>query len=145
MARKQRYTCAEVQQALIACNGLIYLAAEKLGCSSKTVLNYCGRYPSIREVVAEKRGKRVDVGEAALDKAVLAGEAWAVQFLLRTQGKDRGYVERYDHRHGGAEDLPPIRFSLEDAVAALQRAKRDRMFDGPGGNGQPDGDRPLPG
>src|SRR5262245_6648578 len=116
MAGKQRYTRAEVLEALLACNGLLYLAADRLGCGSNTVINYMRRYPSLRRLVLEKRGRRVDVGEAALDRAVLAGEPWAVQFLLRTQGKDRGYVERSEVV--GA-DGAPVRFTLEQAVAAL--------------------------
>jgi hypothetical protein len=31
--------------------------------------------------------------------AVLAGEAWAVCFYLKTQAKDRGYVERSEVQH----------------------------------------------
>jgi hypothetical protein len=93
MARKFRYTVEQVLGALNACNGLVYLAAEKLGCTSQTICNYQNRHACIREAVLEKRGRRVDIGEAMLDKAVLAGEGWAVQFLLRTQGKDRGYVQ----------------------------------------------------
>ena len=94
MAGKQRYTVGQVAEALDACKGLIYLAARRLGCTSATVINYTNRYPSLRAIVAEFRGRRVDAAEAALDKAVLAGEPWAVLFLLRTQGKDRGYTEK---------------------------------------------------
>ena len=94
MAGKQRYTVGQVAEALDACKGLIYLAARRLGCTSATVINYTNRYPSLRAIVAEFRGRRVDAAEAALDKAVLAGEPWAVLFLLRTQGKDRGYTAK---------------------------------------------------
>ncbi len=107
MAGKQRYTRDQVQKALVDCNGLLYMAAKKLGCTSGTVINYMHRYPTIKEVVDERRGERVDIGEAQLDKAVLAGEAWAVQFLLKTQGKDRGYVEKseQDIKHSGGMEF----------------------------------------
>ena len=36
----------------------------------------------------------LDVGELSLLRAVQNGEAWAVCFLLKTQGKQRGYIER---------------------------------------------------
>jgi hypothetical protein len=91
MARKFRYTVEQVLEALNACNGLVYLAAEKLGCCSQTICNYQNRHARIRQVVLEKRGRRVDVAEAALDKAILNGEGWAIRFLLSTQGRDRGY------------------------------------------------------
>jgi hypothetical protein len=132
MAGKQRYTVAEVIEALNDCNGLLYLAADKLGCTSETIINYKNRYPTIAEAVREKRGKRVDIAEASLDKAVKKGEAWAVQFLLRTQAKDRGYVERQELT---GEDGAPIRFSLEQAIEALNKADHDRMPDSYRGNG----------
>jgi len=94
MPGKQRYTQDQVVVALKECNGLLYLAAQRLGCDPDTVTNYLNRYPRLRRIVQEHRGRRVDLAEAALDRAVLAGEAWAVQFLLRTQAKDRGYIEK---------------------------------------------------
>jgi hypothetical protein len=96
MAGKQRYTTKQVLDALNHCNGLFYLAAERLGCTRLTIRNYAKRYPKIRQAVLEKRGRRVDIAEAALDKAVLAGEGWAVQFILRTLGRSRGYGEKTD-------------------------------------------------
>ena len=36
------------------------------------------------------------MAELSLFKAIQTGEAWAVCFYLKTQGKDRGYVERYE-------------------------------------------------
>ncbi|MEI8016283.1 MAG: hypothetical protein D4R81_07615 [Nitrospiraceae bacterium] len=38
----------------------------------------------------------LDEAEAALHKAVMRGEAWAVCFTLKTQGKGRGYTERLE-------------------------------------------------
>jgi hypothetical protein len=104
MAGKPRYTVEQVVAALEACNGLLYMAAEKLGCSGQTVLNYMSRHPSIRQLVLERRGKRVDIGEAMLDRAVLAGEGWAIRFLLSTQGRDRGYLPAVQ-LEGGARPL----------------------------------------
>jgi hypothetical protein len=121
MARKQRYTSEQVQNTLVACNGLVYLAAERLGCASTTICNYMNRYPSIRRVVLEKRGKRVDVAEAALDKAVLAGEAWAVQFLLKTQAKDRGYVERQEVTGADGAAIKVRVLTDEQRLAAMQK------------------------
>jgi hypothetical protein len=96
MAGRQRYSLVEVSAALKSCNGLLFLAAAKLGCTPQTMSLYLRRYARLRREVNERRGRRVDLGEAALDNAVLRGEAWAVQFLLRTQGKDRDYVERQE-------------------------------------------------
>lgn len=34
----------------------------------------------------------IDTAEAALHRAILEGESWAVRFALTTLGKDRGYT-----------------------------------------------------
>jgi len=38
----------------------------------------------------------LDNAESVLYKAVLNGEAWAVCFFLKCQGKSRGYIERQE-------------------------------------------------
>jgi hypothetical protein len=51
----------------------------------------------------------VDTAELALWHALQTSEAWAVQFALRTLGKDRGYVPQLDTKdlsdHTGLADL----------------------------------------
>jgi hypothetical protein len=124
MAGKQKFTPGQVIAALNHCSGLIFLAADRLGCTSRTVFNYANRYPSIRTAIDEKKGKRLDVAEAKLDAAVLAGEPWAIQFLLRTQGRDRGYGECHQHEHMGKDgrDLYPV----EAFVAAAIKHAREK-------------------
>lgn len=41
----QRYTAKEVAQALIETKGMVYIAAQRLGCDPDTIRNYCKRYP----------------------------------------------------------------------------------------------------
>jgi hypothetical protein len=119
---KQKFTPGQVIAALNQANGLIFVAAGRLGCTSATVINYANRYPSIRDAIEEKKGRRLDVAEAKLDAAVLAGEAWAVQFLLRTQGRHRGYGESQQHEHTGRDgkDLYPVEAFV---AAAIKHAK----------------------
>src|SRR3954449_7553558 len=94
MAGKRRYTQEQVLAALDECQGLCFLAARRLGCHPNTVSRYLERYPRVREAVEAKRGQMVDAAELALYRAVQRGEAWAVQFCLKTLGRDRGYAER---------------------------------------------------
>jgi hypothetical protein len=110
MPEKPKFTAAQVVEALNATKGLIFLAARRLGCHYNTITNYAKRYASVRECLEASRGEMVDAGESSLFRAVLNGEAWAVQFLLKTLGKSRGYVERTETRIGGADDAPPVRF-----------------------------------
>ena len=53
--------------------------------------------PALQKIIQDEREGMVDLAEGALKRAVLAGEAWAVCFALKCQGKRRGYIERYEH------------------------------------------------
>src|SRR5215831_11189854 len=91
---KQRYTAAQVAQALTTTKGLIFLAAKRLRCSPDTITNYCNRYPSVQAVRDAMRGQIVDLAEQKLWESIQKGEAWGITLCLKTIGKDRGYVEQ---------------------------------------------------
>jgi hypothetical protein len=98
MPTRQRYTQKQVIDALHQYNGLIGPAAKALGCDRSTIENYVERYPKVKEAKLAEREFMLDLGEAALVRAVRAGEGWAVQFMLRMLGKERGFVERVEQR-----------------------------------------------
>ena len=94
---KEIYTAEMMIQTLRRTKGMVYLAAEALNCHPQTVYNYIARHPTVKAAWEAESGKMLDVGEMKLYEAVLNGESWGVQFLLRTKGKHRGYVERTEH------------------------------------------------
>jgi hypothetical protein len=89
----QRYTAKEVAQALIETKGMVYIAAQRLGCDPDTIRNYCKRYPSVQAARDAQRGVMVDTAELKLWQSIQNGEAWGIAFCLKTLGKDRGYVD----------------------------------------------------
>ena len=93
---KQRFTPKQVADTLTETRGMVFLAAKKLGCSDDTIYNYAKRYKAVGDALRQQRGQFVDMAELKLWNAVNEGEAWAVQFALRTLGKERGYVERQE-------------------------------------------------
>ena len=99
MGRKKRYTAADVIDALRETHGMVYLAADRLGCSHTTVYNYMKKHPSVKTEFDRMRGKLLDNAEQKLRGAILAGEHWAVAFALKTIGKHRGYVEKQAIEH----------------------------------------------
>ena len=99
MAGKQRFTPKQVADTLTETRGMVFLAAKKLGCSDDTIYNYAKRYKAVGDALRQQRGQFVDMAELKLWNAVNEGEAWAVQFALRTLGKERGYVERSEVTH----------------------------------------------
>lgn len=96
---KQRFTPKQVADTLTETRGMVFLAAKKLGCSDDTIYNYAKRYKAVGDALRQQRGQFVDMAELKLWNAVNEGEAWAVQFALRTLGKERGYVERSEVTH----------------------------------------------
>jgi hypothetical protein len=85
---------------IIAClretNGLVSLAAKRVPCSITTINTRRKKVAAVQRVIDECRSELVDYGELALRKAVVNGEPWAVALVLKTLGKDRGYVERQE-------------------------------------------------
>lgn len=93
--RPQKFTPEEVANALRLKRGLIYPTSKALGCTPKTVRVYIKRYASVREVLEEQRERLIDSAELRLIDAVEGrAEPWAVAMVLKTLGRNRGYVER---------------------------------------------------
>ena len=80
---------------------MVYLAAKRLGCSHQTIYNYARRHPTIQQAIDANRGELLDHAESKLRNAIMDGESWAVQFALRTIGRNRGYVERLEQQVSG--------------------------------------------
>ena len=82
--------------ALRETNGLISLAAKRVPCSVTTIYTRARNVQAVAQVIRECRAELVDYGELALRRAVIDGEPWAVGLVLKTLGKDRGYIERQE-------------------------------------------------
>jgi len=95
--RIDRKTLIEVLKAK---DGKVYNAAAALGCSATAIYRRINRDPEIAEVVQQARGELVDLAEDALKQAVKRGEGWAVCFALKTQGRNRGYIENPVNQQG---------------------------------------------
>ncbi len=108
-----KLTAESVTAAIRDMNGNISAVARRLGVCRQTVYNYIERHPSVKDVLTEARETMLDNAESALYRAVLNGEAWAVCFFLKTQGKSRGYVERQEVT--GADGGPLVMRWPEDS------------------------------
>ena len=91
-----RLSNQQIIDALRDVNGMVYLAARKLGCAPNTIYNRMAKSGNIKDAVENYRGELVDLSEQKLRQAVLSGEPWAVALVLKTLGKKRGYVERQE-------------------------------------------------
>lgn len=91
---RTKHTLKEVAIALRCADGMQTHAAKYLGCTYRTLQNYMNRWPELRNVVFEAKEKTLDLSENKLFQSVRKGNIQAIMFHLKTQGKERGYVER---------------------------------------------------
>lgn len=101
MGRKLEYTAKQVAEALRASKGMVYVAAERLGCSHATVYNYVKRFKTVADEIERADGVITDTAEIKLVQAIHNGEPWAIRYRLSTKGRNRGYVERQEIDHSG--------------------------------------------
>ena len=96
MSSKERVPTERIIECLRETNGLVSLAAKRVPCSITTINTRRKNVQAVEQVVRECRDELVDYGELALRRAVVDGEPWAVGLVLKTLGRDRGYVERQE-------------------------------------------------
>jgi len=106
MSSGVQYTTEQIIEALEKTHGGVFLAAELIGCSYKTIERRAKEVQAVGDILTKYRGRRTDVALVGLDKALANNEPWAIQFQLTKskEGKDRGYVERQEHT--GADGGP---------------------------------------
>ena len=119
--------------AIAEARGNLADVARRFSVTRQSVWYYVNQRPALKAACQDQRETMKDHAESALYKALLAGEAWAVCFFLKTQARDRGYVERTEltGAEGGA-----IKITAIEAVKPLEYLGQLRVE----GNGRPNGD-----
>jgi hypothetical protein len=124
MADHEHFTVEEIEKALRKALGLKSYAAKNLGCDYKTIDNYCKRYKKLQKIIDEMKETRLDIAESKLMTGVNEGNPTLIIFLLKTQGKGRGYVERQEHEHTGKDGGP-----IQQNITAETRKKiREEIY-----------------
>jgi hypothetical protein len=84
----------DFEKALRACKGLLYIAADHMGCSTSTMSRAVAASKHLQDVIHECRERRLDQAELKLAQRTDDGsDLGAICFTLKTLGKHRGYVE----------------------------------------------------
>ncbi len=117
-----KFTAQKMIDALMETKGMITLAARRLSCSSNTVRRYIAKYPSVKEAQFEAHEEMGDGAELKLFNKAMGtknnpdGDTTALIFLLKTQYKQRGYVERTEHMMIGV--TPELERRFREAAQA---------------------------
>lgn len=98
MGAPQKFTAAEVADAITESKGILASAASRLGCARNTIVNYIERYSTVKAAFDEANETTIDYVESQLLKQITAGQPAATIFFLKTKAKHRGYVERQEHK-----------------------------------------------
>jgi hypothetical protein len=128
MVNVEKYKVEQVVQAVKDAHGMVSKTADILRCTPATVHNYIKRHPKVAAAVEEARERMLDTAELVLFDNVRDGEAWAVCFYLKTQGKRRGYTERQENIHTGPGG-GPIHTVQEAGVDAATIVEMARILD----------------
>lgn len=125
---KKILTDRTVEAALLKCRGNYAAAAKALGVTRQAVSKYVKERPELLEAVNDQREARIDRAESALDKAIDRGAPWAISLTLRTQGKERGWVERQEVTGKNGTPIHPPRdlSKLSDTDLATLEAILER-------------------
>jgi hypothetical protein len=112
--------------ALKETKGMVYLAADRLGCNAETVQNYAKRYKSVRDEIDAQREKVVDIAELKLYAAIMDGDQGMIKYYLSRRGKKRGYTtgtEISGPDGGPLEVIVDVRQLSDDELQALVTVK----------------------
>lgn len=94
---------------IIKHHGNLSAVAKAMKISRATIHQYAERFPELKEAIKDARETMTDIAESKLLLAIKRGDAWAVCFYLKTQGKSRGYVERQELT---GQDGSPVTFQI---------------------------------
>ena len=90
------YTAEQMIEAIQGSQGFVTTIAKKIGCPRSTVYRYIKNYATVAQAIQDERDKMKDFAEGQLFKNIQDGKETSLIFYLKTQAKDRGYVERQE-------------------------------------------------
>ena len=111
VAPMKKLSVDRVAEQLRAHEGNLAAVGRAFGVTRTAVSLYVTRHPELIAVRDEARESMKDDAESVLYRQVKEGEAWAVCFFLKTQAKDRGYIERTE-----VEQTTNARLVIEEDV-----------------------------
>ena len=127
-----RFTIKQIEAALRAGRGIYQYSAAAMikvcgrPISRNGIKNYCLRHPKLMKLREGLLEEVVDVAEATIFKAARNGNITAAIFILKCQGKSRGWIERVSIEGSNGPPLqiaeaPPVDLRNLDDEKRVQR------------------------
>lgn len=129
--KKRSYTKEEIIEALKKCGGFVSVAAKMVGCTPNTIYTFRNTYPEVKQIFDEIKEEKKDFVENKLWNKIKNDDTTCILFYLKCIAKDRGYVERQEHKVEGGVKLESIIDALppelaEQVCEALRKSISDR-------------------
>ena len=109
MAGGNGITAQEAIDAIQGSGGFVTVGAARLGVTRKTVYSLRKKFATVAEALEDERERQKDFAEGKLQEQIKAGNMTAIIFYLKTQAKNRGYVERIENT---GRDGSPIEYKI---------------------------------
>ena len=84
----------DVVEAIQQYRGNISAMARAFQVSRQAIYDYISNKPDLKQMIQDERESMLDDAESEIYKQIRKGNTTALIFFLKTQGKQRGYVER---------------------------------------------------
>ena len=110
------YAVNTIIEALKAAGGLVHFAADRVGCTPKTIYAMIERNPTVREAWEAEKDRLLDHSELGLKVHILAQNMTAITYHLDRKGRDRGYVKTIS-----VEAKVEVQDNADDATARQAR------------------------
>ncbi len=89
------FTEKEVLKAISDSGGIISKIAEKLTCDWHTAKTYIEKFEKTKLAYSAETESVLDIAESKLIENIQDNDNTAIIFYLKTKGRNRGYVEKY--------------------------------------------------
>ena len=101
-------TIKQYAQAIHDAQGIISVAARRLGVNRRSIYKARDRSEKVREAIEDAREATLDFAEGKLMQQINEGNTTAIIFFLKCLGKKRGYIERTEHDVNTAGNLEVV-------------------------------------
>jgi hypothetical protein len=95
--------------------GVVSTACKNAGVSRDSFYRWCKEDEEFKAKVDDLKNVSLDFAESKLLEQINSGNTTAIIFFLKTQGKNRGYIETHEV---SSSDIQPIRLIMTDEDTA---------------------------
>jgi len=90
----QKFKAEDFITAIKGSRGMISAIANRVGCNRSTVYKYINDYVTVKQALDDERESMKDFAESKLFQQINNDNITALIFYLKTQVRDRGYIEK---------------------------------------------------